>query len=127
MKNPLNPQEQLNIMKLGAVMELQRQGIDIEEFDKQAQDSGFLNDTFRILVGASIITGVPLGIMLHNLGQKVRADRLDERELIEKAKYYRNISDTVRNELTAKNPVPLTAEEPVKAAPVDTTMANPNV
>jgi two-component SAPR family response regulator len=55
------------------------------------------------LITASLVTGIPLGIMTHYVAKRVKRKRQKEHEMDEKIKYYQTAADEIERGLAANN------------------------
>ena len=85
----LSPAERAQCMKLGAAVKLASHG-----HTKVAEGGVFsiLNpaNVAKAVMGVSLLGGIPLGIAAYTIGKRINDQKQQERELIERAKYYRN-------------------------------------
>jgi len=95
----ITPQERLAAIKRGLFFKLAEMTKDksnnfsADNFKKYAQ-SGVTQsmwDAIRFIMLLGAGNGIPMGILLHQLGKRTATNRLSERELQEKAKLYRGL------------------------------------
>jgi len=101
----LSPKERVSAMKLGAMLEFADKGIgpsSIDGFVKQAvipAFGGFLEGTAKAIVVTALLTGVPLGVAAHLIGNQVSSNRRQEREKLDRIRYYRNVGSQLEQGL----------------------------
>lgn len=85
----LSPAERAQCMKLGAITKLAS-----SPSVKEAEGGmlAVLNpaNVAKAVMGVSLLGGIPLGIAAYTIGKRINEQKQKEKELIEKAKYYRN-------------------------------------
>ena len=102
MKTPLytkllTREERADCMFTGMMLKGAEAGIT-----KEAALSDIGDFSTKAVIAASLLTGIPTGIVAHILAKKARKQTLKERELIEQNDYYRDAADLIEDEM-AKN------------------------
>jgi len=69
---------------------------------KEAALSDIGDFSTKAVIAASLLTGIPAGIVAHLLAKKARKQTLKEKSLIEQNEYYRDAADLIEDEM-AKN------------------------
>lgn len=86
--------ERAAAIKTGMALALSATG-----FEKNAQVTNILSGTGKGLIALSLITGVPLGILAHAMGQQTASNRRSEFEAQERIKHYRQAARRLESEL----------------------------
>lgn len=103
----LSPEERVSSLRLGAAMAFAAHGVKPSDLQKMA--AGGVNgpailsplNMAKAIVTVAAITGVPLGIAAHVVGQHLKASRGNEREIEAQTSYYRNASQQLGSGLQA--------------------------
>jgi hypothetical protein len=93
-------------MKIGAYSTLADAGVPFSQIDqvmKQADGlpSISVGGTAKAVVALSVLTGIPIGIAAHAIGNRITKERGRERELGTQAGYYRNAAQQLHQGLDA--------------------------
>lgn len=101
----LSRKERLGCIKLGMARGFSRNGISLSgrgDTEKTAivgelENLGDLG--WKMILGVSVIGGVPLGVAAHIVDNKINEENLKETELLHKARYYRDASGSLEESL----------------------------
>ena len=91
----LTTEERAQCMKMGAIT-------SVAHRTKEADGAlSFLNpsNVAKAVIGVSLLGGIPLGIAAHTVGKRINDQKNQERELIERIKYYRAASGNLERGL----------------------------
>lgn len=100
----LTPAERAEAMKFGAHQKFASAGVPFSQINgivKKAVDLPSPSGVAKSVIALSVITGIPVGIAAHIIGNRVTAERGRERELTTQAGYYRNATSQLRRGLQA--------------------------
>jgi hypothetical protein len=109
-RDVLSPQERLAAWRLGAYMKFASIGVQPSRIDAYMQKhaAGATTSAFLSPVGmaktiatVAILTGVPLGVAAHIVGNRIKNSRGREAELQAQTGYYRNAAQQLENSLAA--------------------------
>ena len=93
----LKPEEFETCVKSGAALTFIKNGQGVGD---ALGAVGTLGDfSTRALLAASLVTGIPVGIMMHVVGKKIGQKRAKERDMENEIKYYRQASGGLEQEM----------------------------
>lgn len=91
--NSMSKETRAELVRAGVLLKMAHLQIPPEHADtviKQAVNFGSAVDaTAKTVVVGALLTGIPVGIMAHMIGKKVKEVKIKERELSQKIDYYR--------------------------------------
>jgi len=99
----LSADERMACMRFGAMLKCSEHGLTedgVKDVVKAATIS--LADSAKAVAATAVMSGIPIGVIAHIVGQHISGQRAQERELEEKVKYYRNATQGLNAGLTAK-------------------------
>ena len=103
----IDPAERASAIKAGAYLRMSDEQLPIDELDariKQAADSILSPSTAaKTVIALSVLTGIPMGIAAHVVGNRISKERLEEKELITASKYYQNAAQQLQSRVTPVN------------------------
>lgn len=103
----LSPGERAAAWRLGAYSKFAEAGVRPSQVDnhiKQAAGAGTLASPAgmaKAIATLALLTGVPLGVAAHIVGQRVTATRAKEEDMMTQTKYYRNAAGQLEQGLAA--------------------------
>lgn len=99
----LTPMERASCIKVGAYRRFVEAGVRPSRIDAMVK-SGAWSDlpsmTMKTVMAVSLLTGIPIGIAAHIVGQRISGSRGRERELEQQAGFYRNASQSLASGLS---------------------------
>jgi hypothetical protein len=101
----LTKEERAAAMKMGAIVKFSEHGIRPGQID-MIKEAGKLADAMKFLIGASLLTGIPTGILAHKLQRGATQHRGKEQELDEKIKYYNQATEELESGLAGLGSTP---------------------
>ena len=104
----ISPSERAESMKVGAYQKFATAGVPINRINgivKRAVDLPSPSGVAKSVIALSVITGIPVGIAAHIIGNRVTSERGREKELTTQAGYYRNATSQLRRGLQAADAV----------------------
>jgi len=90
----LSPEERAAGLRAGASLMVKR-GFEIPDV------LGGATSIAKVIAGTALLTGIPLGVAAHLVGRHVTAERLKERELKKKIRYYRDATSGLERGLAS--------------------------
>lgn len=92
-------------MKFGAYRAFAESGVPVSDIDKLVKHAAdpmlSPGGVMKSIVAMSLLTGVPLGIAAHVVGNRITRERGREKELRAQAAYYRNASQQLSRGMAA--------------------------
>ena len=101
----LTPTERAQCLLFGALMKCAEHNVSPKQFGRLVKSADVLDAptaAMKTIAGIALITGIPIGIAAHVVGQHVNRERQKERELKEQIKYYRNTVGGLESGLTGQ-------------------------
>lgn len=102
----LTPEERAAAMKFGAYQKFAEARVPFQAIDtvvKQALELPSASGVAKSVIALSVLTGIPIGIAAHVIGNRVTKERGREKELTTETGYYRNASHQLQRGLQAAN------------------------
>ena len=97
--NGLTPQERMEGARFGAMHKLATSDVLVKEGKINLDIELSLAGLFKAIGAVAVLTGVPFGIAAHMVNRKMTAQRVQERELQEKVKFFRTSGDALEQGL----------------------------
>ena len=99
----LSEKERLAAMKLGASYKLaEHQGLVKTALPSSQDLIGYPVGAAKAIAALSLIAGVPIGIAAYMIGRKVKGQNIQDTEMEEKIKYYRNAAESLERGLASE-------------------------
>jgi hypothetical protein len=90
----LTPAERAQCLKFGALMKCAEHNVHPDELGRMIEKVGAWYDmpsaALKVVAGMALVTGIPIGVAAHVIGNQITKERSKERELKEQIKYYQN-------------------------------------
>lgn len=105
----LSPEERVACWKLGMHTKFADAGVPVSRIDETIKLAAPTTPLFSVggaakaIMAMSLLTGIPLGIAAHVVGQRISATRNKEQELNAQVGYYRNATKQLEGGLEAAN------------------------
>lgn len=99
----LTIEERAAAIKLGCSIAFGRNGISEESYATKVADSvtDVLATIPKSMIFASLLGGIPLGVIGHAMGQATSTDNREEREAVDRLRYYQQLVASMENKLPA--------------------------
>ena len=100
----ITPAERAAAMRLGAYSKFAEAGVPFSAIDgivKRAVNLPSPSGIGKAVIALSVVTGIPIGIAAHVIGNKITRERGAETELETEAGYYRNATNQLQRGLQA--------------------------
>jgi hypothetical protein len=100
--NYLTPQERAAAMRAGMVLACAETNTPLTKVAAPGISPG---GTMKAIIAVSVLTGIPIGIAAHVVGQRITKERGKEKELQTQTGYYRNAAQQLSRSLAAGSQV----------------------
>ena len=105
MKQPytalLSHDERLSAIKIGASLKLIGDGLD-KQADVATAVSNMFTGSGKALLYASLLTGIPAGVLWHTMGRAASGARRKEREVEEETRFYGDAANQLESGLAGQ-------------------------
>ena len=103
----LTPDERAQCLKFGALMKCAEHNVQPVELERMIEKHGAWYDmpssALKVVAGLALVTGIPVGVAAHVIGNQITKERAKERELKEQIKYYHNTVGGIQSGLAAQD------------------------
>ena len=103
----LTIEERAQCLKFGALMKCAEHNVQPDELKAYIDKTGAWYDmpssALKVVAGLALVTGIPVGVAAHVIGNQINKERSKERELKEQIKYYQNTVGSLQSGLSTQD------------------------